>query len=85
MPTRTNKLLIMEYIALSSGLIALIGSFYAGAQKLVTITELLVQIREQGRINNVAIEALRIYDTDLNSRVNSIENYLEKTTDFTRR
>lgn len=75
----------MEYLALTLALSGVASAFYVGAQRLVFITEMLVQIREQSRINGVAIEAMRIYDTDINNRLISLENYLEKTTEFKRR
>lgn len=75
----------MEYIIIISGLSALFGSTWVAGNKLFVITEMLVVIREQGRINNIAIESLRTYDESINIRLSSVENYLEKTSDFQRR
>lgn len=75
----------MEYLAIVLAVSGIGSAFWIGGQRLVTITEMLVQIREQSRINGVAIEAMRIYDTDISNRLHSIENFLEKTTSFCRR
>ena len=75
----------MQYLALFAALSGLASSVWIGLNRMIVIIELLVQIREQGKNNDIAIKALEIYDSDINRRVHSLENYLEKTTDFSTR
>lgn len=66
--------------------LSVVGVTYAGSKRLFSdifrLIELNVQIREQLKLNNVAVESLRIYDSMIDSRLRDVENYLEKTTDF---